>query len=76
VSLSLEDLKGELRENYSRIEEVLSGMDNYIIRLENRLVAQDERIEVLEGQLASLVAALMGSDEPDDPTTQGMLIGR
>jgi predicted nucleic acid-binding Zn-ribbon protein len=59
VSLSLEDLKGELRENYSRIEEVLSGMDNYIIRLENRLAAQDERIEVLEGQLASLVAALI-----------------
>lgn len=60
MSLSLEDLKGELRENYQRIEEVLTGMDNYIVKLEHHIQNQDQRISTLEGQLAVLVDALTG----------------
>lgn len=61
MSLSLDDLKGELRESYLRTEEVLSGMDAYIAKLEKRIAA-------LEGQMAALTAALY-EDEPD-PVTQ------
>jgi hypothetical protein len=56
MSLSLDDLKGELRESYLRTEEVLSGMDAYIAKLEKRIAA-------LEGQIATLTMALY--DEPD-----------
>jgi hypothetical protein len=57
MSLSLEDIKGEFREGYLRTEEVLSGMDAYIISLE-------KRIATLEGQMAAIAAALQ-EDEPE-----------
>ena len=56
MSLSLDDLKGELRENYLRTEEVLSGMDAYIAKLEKRLAN-------LEGQMTALTAAIYADDE-------------
>lgn len=56
MSLSLDDLKAEIDEYHNRIEEVLSGMSAVIDRLERRVVT-------LEGQLASVAAAL--SDEPE-----------
>ena len=43
IGLSLDDLRDELRENYLRTEEVLSGMDAYIAKL-------DKRISSLEGR--------------------------
>ena len=43
MGLSLDDLRDELRENYLRTEEVLSGMDAYIAKL-------DKRINSLEGR--------------------------
>lgn len=60
MSLSLEDIKGELRENYLRTEEVLSGMDAYVSQLEKRILK-------LEGQMAAFAAAVYGGDdsEPD-----------
>ncbi|MBK7001809.1 MAG: hypothetical protein IPH35_18080 [Rhodoferax sp.] len=57
MSLSLDDLKGEFREGYLRTEEVLSGMDTYISKLERRIVA-------LEGQMAALTAALYEDGPP------------
>lgn len=60
MSLSLEDLKGELRETYLRTEEVLSGMDAYIAKLE-------KRISTLEGQTAAITAAIYADDEPPAP---------
>ncbi|MDD2810206.1 hypothetical protein [Rhodoferax sp.] len=66
MSLSLEDLKGELRETYLRTEEVLSGMDAYIAKLE-------KRISTLEGQLAALTAALYAEDEPPTPAPKIIL---
>lgn len=59
MSLSLNDLKAELRENYFRVEEVLSGMDQYIVTLEKRVINQEKRIGALEGQLAALTHALL-----------------
>ena len=47
MSLSLDDLKGELRESYLRTEEVLSGMDAYIAKLEKRIAALEEQMTVL-----------------------------
>lgn len=76
MSLSLEDLKSELRENYQRIEEVLSGMDNYIVKLENRVIDQEGRINTLEGQLASLAAALTEDMEPDADSAPALVLGR
>ena len=67
MSLSLEDLKGELRETYLRTEEVLSGMDAYIAKLE-------KRISTLEGQLAAITAAIYTAD--DAPTTEPRIILR
>lgn len=37
MGLSLDDLRDELRENYLRTEEVLTGMDAYIVKLEKRI---------------------------------------
>ena len=51
MSLNLEDIKGEFREGYLRTEEVLSGMDAYIRKLEQRVAA-------LEGQIAAITGAL------------------
>jgi len=76
MSLSLEDLKGELRENYLRIEDVLSGMDNYVAKLEKRIEKQDKRIEMLEGQLASIAAAFSGGADLEDISESGIVIGR
>lgn len=71
MSLSLEDIKGEFREGYQRTEEVLSGMDAYITKLEKRIVALEarvKRIDQLEGQLAALTAAIYADDiEPVVP---------
>lgn len=67
MSLSLEDLKGELRETYLRTEEVLSGMDAYIAKLE-------KRITTLEGQTAAITAAIYSDDEP--PTPEPIIILR
>ncbi|WPL18971.1 hypothetical protein Thiowin_04073 [Thiorhodovibrio winogradskyi] len=59
-----DELKSELRENYQRIEEVLTGMDAYITHLHNTIRSHEDRIATLEGQLASLVAAMSGAAEP------------
>lgn len=58
MSISLESLKAELRNNYLCLEDVLSGMDNYITQLEQRVIDQEQRISKLEGQLAALTNAL------------------
>lgn len=58
MSLSLEDLKGELRENYLRTEDVLTGMDAYIVQLEKRLAN-------VEGKMRLLEAAIYAEDEPE-----------
>lgn len=55
MGLSLDDLRDELRENYLRTEEVLSGMDAYIAKLE-------KRINSLEGR---------GNGGGGDPVAQG-----
>lgn len=68
MSLSLEDLKGELRETYLRTEEVLSGMDAYIIKLE-------KRITTLEGQMAAITAAIYAEDEAPAPEPRIILRG-
>lgn len=65
MSLSLEDLKGELREGYLRTEEVLAGMDAYIAKIEKRLESQVKRIDILEGQMAAMTVALY-ADDPDE----------
>ena len=67
MSLSLEDIKAEFREGYLRTEEVLSGMDAYISKLEKRIVfleGNQKRIEELEGQMAAITAALY-QDDPE-----------
>lgn len=56
--MSINELKSELRENYQRVEDVLTGMDKSISQIQRVIADQDERIERLEGQLASLTAAL------------------
>ena len=61
MSLSLEDLKGELRETYLRTEEVLSGMDAYIT--------------TLEGQLVAITAALYAEDDAPAPEPRIILRG-
>lgn len=67
MSLSLDDLKGEFREGYQRTEEVLSGMDAYIAKLEKRIVA-------LEGQMAAITAALY-EDEPSPASPAKIFVG-
>ena len=70
MSLSLQDIKEELRESYLRTEEVLSGMDAYIIKLE-------KRVSVLEGQLAAIVAALDDDGQvPQPPAPKIFVPGR
>jgi hypothetical protein len=56
--MSINELKSELRENYQRVEDVLTGMDVSISQIQRVIADQNERIEMLEGQLASLIAAL------------------
>lgn len=67
MSLSLDDLKGEFREGYLRTEEVLSGMDAYITRLE-------KRISMLEGQMAAMTAALY-EDQPSPVLPPKIFVG-
>jgi predicted nucleic acid-binding Zn-ribbon protein len=62
MSLSLEDIKGEFREGYQRTEEVLTGMDAYIMKLENRIESQSKRIAALEKQMAAIFAAVCSDD--------------
>lgn len=68
MSLSLADIKAEFREGYLRTEEVLSGMDAYITKLEKRIVSLEtnfeKRVDSLEKQLAEINAALY-QDDPD-----------
>jgi uncharacterized coiled-coil protein SlyX len=85
MSLSLEDLKGELREGYLRTEEVLAGMDAYIAKIEKRLANQvkriDElelkikRIDALEGQMAAMTAALYADDADDSDQAPRIFVG-
>ncbi len=70
MGLSLQEVKEELRESYFRTEEVLSGMDAYIIKLE-------KRVTVLEGQLAAIVAALdADAPAPKQPAPKIFVPGR
>ena len=70
MSLSLQQIKDELRESYLRTEQVLSGMDAYIIKLE-------KRVETLEGQLATIVADLDDDGQaPQTPAPKIIVAGR
>ena len=86
MSLSLTDLQGDLREYFSRIEEVLSGMDAVLTQLENRVArlegrsgaasavgGTEERLARLEGQMAAIAQSLF--DGPSDGP-QGSIIVR
>jgi hypothetical protein len=61
MSLSLDELKSEIVEYQNRVEEVLTGMDSFLVRL-------DQRISKLEGQLATLAEALSGDAMADSLT--------
>ncbi|MEN9373412.1 MAG: hypothetical protein RIR79_964 [Pseudomonadota bacterium] len=77
MSLSLEDIKGEFREGYQRTEEVLTGMDAYITRLEQRIAALEKQQQltiILMQRIEELEAALY-SDEADIPTSPKIYIG-
>jgi predicted RNase H-like nuclease (RuvC/YqgF family) len=41
-----------------RVEEVFTGMDAYITKLEKKLKKTENRVDILEGQLRSIVDAL------------------
>jgi hypothetical protein len=72
MSLSLEEIKGEFREGYQRTEEVLSGMDAYIMKLEKRislLEKQQHGIELLTARIDEIETAIY-ADETDLPVTQ------
>ena len=69
MSLSLQDIKDELRESYLRTEEVLSGMDAYVVKLE-------KRISALEGQLAAITEALYEEETPPAPKVPKIYTGR
>jgi hypothetical protein len=58
MSLSLDDLKVEMLEYQMRVEEVFTGMDAYITKLEKKLKKTENRVDILEGQLRSIVDAL------------------
>jgi hypothetical protein len=91
MSLTLADLQGDLREYFSRIEEVLSGMDAFLAQLETRVArlegrpdaasqsdapeALSKRVDRLEGQLAALVDGLYGESDGKEPGG-GIVIGR
>lgn len=72
MSLTLDDLNAELREYFARVEEVLSGMDAVVAKLQDRVAAlegmhrpsndMEDRIARLEGQLAALVDAISDDD--------------
>lgn len=78
MSLSLDDLKGEFREGYLRTEEVLSGMDAYISKLEARIASLEgqveKRIDALEGQVAAITAAIY-EDEPSSELPPKIFVG-
>lgn len=78
MSLSLEDIKFEFREGYLRTEEVLSGMDAYIAKLEKRIVSLEQnqkRINELEGQMAAITAALYQDDQEPEVSPQKIYVG-
>lgn len=91
MSLTLADLQGDLREYFSRIEEVLSGMDSVLAQLETRVARLEgrqvenqsdapgpiaQRVERLEGQLAALVDGLYGESDGNESGSGGIIIGR
>lgn len=79
MSLSLQDIKDELRESYLRTEEVLSGMDAYIAKLERRVSAietLEKRVAALEGQLAAITEALFEEEPPPEPKHPKIYTGR
>jgi len=91
MSLTLTDLQGELREYFTRVEEVLSGMDSLLAQFESRLArleqglgtgavpvtaTAEQRIARLEGQLAALVEGLYGNGSEPGPGAGGIVIGR
>ena len=51
-------------------------MDNYIVKLEKRVINQEERIKTLEGQLASLAAALTEDIELDIDSASTIVLGK
>lgn len=61
MSFSLVNLQGELREGYLRMEEVMSGMDAYIAKLEKRIVALERRQTVIDAALR---------DDESEPSAQ------
>lgn len=83
MGLSLDDLRDELRENYLRTEEVLSGMDAYIAKLDKRISSLEGRgnggdsvakkSQSLELRLAALedqiaaITAALYADDDADP---------
>ena len=89
MSLTHSDVEAAFREYFLRIEEVLSGMDVTLARLETRVatlegrwkaiaaegdVSLEHRIARLEGQLASLAAAF--TDESETSSGSGIYLGR
>lgn len=56
--MAVDDLKAEITEYHIRIEEVLSGMDAMIQKLQRRADGAEQRVTTLEGQLAALAEAL------------------
>ena len=86
MSLSLTDLQGDLREYFSRVEEVLSGMDAVLTQLENRVArlegktgqpAAAEPVEArlarLEGQMAAIAQSLF--EGPGDYPNGSIIVG-
>lgn len=89
MSLTHSDIEAAFREYFRRIEEVLSGMDLVMARLESRVAALEggsatigaeadaslaQRIDRLEGQLASLAAAF--ADESEPSSGESIYLGR
>lgn len=59
MAMGFDELKVEITEYHLRIEEVLSGMDAMIQKLQHRADNAEQRIAILEGQLAALSEALL-----------------
>lgn len=78
MGLSLEDIKGEFREGYLRTEEVLSGMDAYIARLEKRIESlekQQQRMAQLEERMDAIEAALYADESVQNTSPQKIFVG-
>ncbi len=76
MSLSLQDIKDELRESYLRTEEVLSGMDAYIGKQDRRIEVLEGRIAVVERQMTAIIDALREDSSPPEPKPPQIYTGR